>query len=152
MAEKAKKVKKPKKAVKKIKKVRKLRKFKPRTAKTVGTSMAEKEFKIFLESIGFKVDEQFQILYKFYDFIIKNTKLIIEFDGDYWHCNPTVYPNGPENKMQKDAIKNDKYKKGLAETRGYTLIRVWEKDFNENKPGVKKRLLEEFDKYKKLNG
>lgn len=134
-----------------IKKIKKRRKFKPRTAKTVGTSMAEKEFKKFLESIGFEVNEQFQILYKFYDFIVKDTKILIEFNGDFWHCNPTVYPDGPINKMQRDAIKNDKYKRGLAETRGYTLISVWEKDFNENAPKVKKMLLEELSEYKKNN-
>lgn len=141
---KIKKVKKPRSKLPKIQKIKKKRK--PRTAATVGTSMAEKEFKAFINSIGVQVDEQFQILYKFYDFIVKDLKLIIEFDGDYWHCNPAVYPNGPENKMQKAAITNDRYKTGLAEGRGYTLVRVWEKEFNEDKPAVEARILEAIKK------
>ena len=72
--------------------------------------------------------------------------LIIEFDGDFWHCNPAVYPTGPINNMQKKAIKNDLYKTDIANARGYTLIRVWEKDFNENLPMVKERLLKEVKK------
>lgn len=138
--------------IKKIKKKRikaKRIKRKPtRTAKTVGTSMAEKDFKKYLNSIGVAVDEQFQLLYKFYDFIVKDTNIIIEFDGDYWHCNPAVYPNGPENKMQKKAIENDRYKTALAQSKGYTIIRVWEKDFNENEPTVKKKILEAITDYR----
>ena len=78
---KVKKIKKPKSKLPKIHKIRKKRA--PRTAKTVGSSMAEKDFKKFLNSIGIEVEEQFQILYKFYDFIVKGMNLIIEFDGDF---------------------------------------------------------------------
>ncbi len=129
--------------IKKIKPVKPLKKRKkrpPRTAKTVGTSMAEKEFKLYLNSIGIQVDEQHKIQYKFYDFIIKGSNVLLEFQGDYWHCNPKVYPTGPINKIQKRTIINDEYKRKLAKMNGFEIVYVWEKEFNEDKEALRERL------------
>lgn len=43
--------------------------------------------------------------------------------------------------MQRKAIKNDRYKTALAESSGYKLIRVWEKDFNTKPDNVKENIL-----------
>lgn len=143
---------KPKKPVRKIRKVKKIKPVKRikvkkvRDVKDVGTSAAEWDFMVWLKAIGVDVQKQFRINYKFYDFKVKGTKLIIEFDGDYWHCNPSVYPNGPINNMQKEAVINDRYKNALAADSGYTVLRVWEKDFKENRAEVKKRVLAEVRK------
>lgn len=137
--------------IKKIKPVKPLKKRKkrpPRTAKTVGTSMAEKEFKIYLNSIGIQVDEQHKIQYKFYDFIIKGSNVLVEFSGGYWHCDPRLYPNGPINNIQKKTIINDRYKTYLAKINGYEIIYIWEKDFNDDKEKVKKYIFEELKKIK----
>ena len=131
---------KPLKPLKPIKLLKAKKKRAPRTAKTVGTSMAEKEFKLFLNSIGIQVDEQHQLNFKFFDFIIKGTKILIEFQGDYWHANPEVYPKGPINKVQRKAVINDAYKRGLAKMGGYQLIYIWEKEFNEDREGVENKL------------
>lgn len=129
-------------------KLRKLKPLKPlknkkkvtRTSKNVGTSLAEKEFKLFLNSIGIQVNEQHQVNFKFYDFLIKGTKILIEFQGDYWHANPEIYTNGPINKMQRRTLLNDAYKRGLAKMGGYQLIYIWEKEFNEDRLGVENKL------------
>ena len=42
-------------------------------------------------------------------------KLLIEFDGDYWHST-------------EEAIKNDKYKDELAHRNNYIIFRVKEKN------------------------
>lgn len=128
----------------KLKKVR--RKRKPRTAANVGTSMVEKEFGVFLESIGVHVDEQFQINYKFFDFIVKDSKILLEFHGSYWHGSPEVYEKEDLNKIQLRSIKNDIFKKALAERYGYKIIYVWEHHFNKDKSKVKKEILEEINK------
>ena len=130
---------KPLKPLKPIKPLKKKRKI-TRTSKNVGTSMAEKEFKLFLNSIGIQVDEQHQVNFKFFDFLIKGTKILIEFQGDYWHANPEIYPKGPINKMQRKAVLNDAYKRGLAKMGGYQLIYIWEKEFNEDRAGVENKL------------
>ena len=135
--------------LKPLKPLKKKKKY-TRTSKNVGTSITEKDFKLFLNSIGIDVEEQHQVNYKFYDFIIKNTKILIEFNGDYWHANPKVYPNGPINKMQKKSILNDAYKRALAKMGGYELIVICEKDFNENKEEIKEKL-KKYANIKPLN-
>ena len=135
--------------MKKIKKIKSLKKKFKRNKNNVGSSSIEKEFKLFLNSIGIEVDTQFEILYKFYDFIIKNSKILIEIDGGYFHCDKRLYPNGPINKMQKKSIINDNYKNSLAKIHGYYLIIIWEKDFNEDKEKVKKYIFEEIEKINK---
>jgi len=106
-------------------------------------SKLEVTFQNLLKELNIPFQCQFQLDYKFYDFKIKGKKILIEVDGDYWHCNPKKYPDGPINKKQQFAIKNDKFKNLLAKKSGYTLIRVWEEDIN-------KRPLVVLEKLKKL--
>lgn len=61
---------------------------------------------------------------------------IIEFQGDYFHCNPSIYKSSFYNitlKMTAEEKWNrDFIKKQRLEASGYLLLYVWEKDFNEN--------------------
>lgn len=109
--------------------------------KDICVSGFEKEVKKFLESLGIQVETQFKLNYKYYDFRIKNTMLLIEADGSYWHADPAIYKEGTLNKVQKACVVNDKYKNGLANKFGYKLLRIWENDFKKNRQGVKLSVL-----------
>ncbi|MAG25534.1 hypothetical protein CMI47_08150 [Candidatus Pacearchaeota archaeon] len=67
-----------------------------------------------------------------YDFWIVDTNILLEVNGDYWHCNPKVYVNGPINEWQKTAQRRDYLKRQYAKDMGYHLIYIWEKSINEN--------------------
>ena len=56
------------------------------------------------------------------DFYIDDIKLIIEFDGSYWH-NPEKFAS---------VVENDLFKTQLLEANGYTVIRVKENDYRKN--------------------
>jgi len=56
--------------------------------KTFPISKAEIEIKKFIEDLGHVVEPQFRIGSLKYDFLIKKLNIIIEYNGDYWHCNP----------------------------------------------------------------
>lgn len=78
----------------------------------------------------------------FYDFYLPKYNLIIEVDGDFWHCNPNSKHNIPKYATQqrnliKDAIKNE-----WAINNGYKILRFWEDDINNNIRQVKKIILE----------
>lgn len=73
-----------------------------------------------------------------YDFILPDYNILIECDGDFWHCNPLIYPNPSE--FQLERIKIDKLKNNIAERNGYRLLRVWEWDINNNIETVKESL------------
>ena len=69
---------------------------------------------------------------KSYDFRIKNTNILIEIDGDYWHGGP-----GVEKHFYKvDEVKqNDLIKDQLAKDNKFNLIRIWESNIY-NQPNM----------------
>jgi very-short-patch-repair endonuclease len=95
----------------------------------------EKIVKKILEEL--KIDYTFQkrIDYdknKFYitDFIINNTNIILEAQGDYWHGNPKIYPNPSNTQLEK--ITGDRNRKNILENLGYEVIYLWEYDLIHN--------------------
>ena len=81
-----------------------------------------------------------QLHYYLYDFCYN--KKIIEFNGDIWHANPTIYketdtPN-PYLKFttSKEIWQHDNNKNNIAKNKGYEILVIWEKDYNENKNQV----------------
>ena len=68
---------------------------------------------------------------KIYDeFIPPDT--LIEVNGDYWHCNPKVYPDGPINEMQESNVERDKQKEAWAKDNKYRFFVLWETDINKH--------------------
>lgn len=88
----------------------------------------ETKFAKILTDLGIKFKSQHVLKGKIYDFYLPDYELLIEVDGDYYHCNPRKYPKGPINKMQRKNIRNDIYKNALAKSWGFELIRIWEYD------------------------
>jgi G:T-mismatch repair DNA endonuclease (very short patch repair protein) len=81
---------------------------------------------------------------KIYDFYLPKYNILIEIDGDFWHCNPDTKYALPECKTQYINIENDKFKSQWALDNGYTLLRFWENDINNNIKQVKQTLLEQI--------
>jgi very-short-patch-repair endonuclease len=105
-------------------------------------SFAEKKVEAFLNEIdvGFVAHQKLGRYIP--DFQIKNTKTIIEVQGDYYHCNPKLYPDGPKNEHQIKYIINDYYKKCFYVGNGYVLIELWEHDIINNFDNVQKVIKE----------
>ncbi len=62
------------------------------------------------------------------DIYLPDYNTYIEVDGDYFHSNPKIYPNGPKTNTQKinwyrDIKKNEYYKKNNIK-----VLRFWESD------------------------
>lgn len=81
-----------------------------------------------------------------YDYTVMNKRKIIEFNGDYWHANPTIYANNwinPTNNMIAESIwKKDKYKNDLITQMGYSVLVIWENEYVTDKDEVIKRCLD----------
>ena len=69
-----------------------------------------------------------------YDFTYKDK--IIEFNGDYWHCNPKIYSRDFVNKRlnmtAEDIWNKDHIKEECAIRNGYKYLVVWELDYNQD--------------------
>lgn len=68
--------------------------------------------------------------------------IIVEFNGDFWHCNPKKYKNGPIHKIQEDKVKKDKILRNYCELNDIMLIEIWESDFKKNPDDIKSFLME----------
>jgi very-short-patch-repair endonuclease len=74
--------------------------------------------------------ENNQIGHYFYDFCITTLKIIIEFQGVYWHRKPEIYePNDSNIRKWKE----DEHKKLVAEQSGFEVLYIWEDDYCKNK-------------------
>jgi hypothetical protein len=70
-----------------------------------------------------------------YDFCYKNK--IIEFNGDFWHANPSIYESSNEiNNFLKLSVEQiwekDKIKNNFAKNKGYDVLVIWERDYKNN--------------------
>ena len=100
-----------------------------------------------LESFGYKMlsdmnisfQSQYLIGKKFLvDAFLNEYKLIIQFDGDYWHGNPLKYPN--PSKQQLKRITLDKSQDKYMIACGYTVFRIWENDLYKKTEQIKEKL------------
>lgn len=72
----------------------------------------------------------------FVDIVSEKYKTVIEFNGDYWHCNPLFYEDSffhPRKKLTALEIqKYDLEKIENLKNCGYNTIVIWEFDFKNN--------------------
>lgn len=74
--------------------------------------------------------EEHQIGFYVVDFAFPKARLAIECDGDYFHCNPAFYPNGPRTATQARNVKRVAFREAYLKREGWTVIHVWECDIN----------------------
>lgn len=81
-----------------------------------------------------------------YDVVFPDLKLVIEYNGDYWHCNPTRYAHDylhPTIGRLASTIWDQDAKKLAALTaRGFEYIVVWESDWKRDKANILEQIQE----------
>lgn len=82
-----------------------------------------------------------------YDLKIEN--LIIEFNGDYYHCNPNIKPysdpsyfNKVKGKTSREVWEIDEKKRLLAVDKGFHVHIVWESDWKKDPEGCIEKIKE----------
>lgn len=69
-----------------------------------------------------------------YDFCLRDKRKIIEFHGDYWHCNPDIYNSNYYNSSigmtAQEKWNYDKEKIKTTELNNYEVLIVWENEEN----------------------
>jgi very-short-patch-repair endonuclease len=89
--------------------------------------------------------------YYFYDFVVPDLKLCVEYHGDYWHCNPSkydaMYKHTQSGMLAKDIWHRDNVKLNtITSERGFSVMVVWESDCQDAKF---KHIMEKIDELKK---
>lgn len=71
-----------------------------------------------------------------YDYTNIEYKKVIEFQGDFWHCNPSIYDNNYYHKVQKkyayEILEKDLHKKQIAIINNCDILQIWESDYTKN--------------------
>jgi very-short-patch-repair endonuclease len=105
-------------------------------------SKPERLMEDILKSHGIEYVYQQEVSGFFYDFYIPSKNILIEVDGDFWHCKPGTKYETPKMPEQVKNVVNDKKKTAVACSNNYTLIRFWESDIQDNRLQVVKTLIE----------
>ena len=117
--------------------------------KSVIVSKKEKEIVKELKELGYKTISSYRVDSKICDIYIPSLNLIIEYFGDYWHCNPKKYEPDYYHQIKKKTAKElweyDKNKIDLAVEKGYNLEVVWESDYKSDKTIINK-LIKKYDR------
>jgi G:T-mismatch repair DNA endonuclease (very short patch repair protein) len=104
--------------------------------KSICVSKKEKEIRKILNKYGLKNIGSFKIDTKICDIYIPSLNLIIEYFGDYWHCNPSKYEptyfNKKKGKFAWELWEYDNNKLEFIKNNGYNLEVIWEKDLKNN--------------------
>ena len=100
-----------------------------------GCNISKNEYKIIneLKMYFSSITHQFTIYPKRYVYDFKINNKIIEYNGDYWHCNPEKYNENYFNTRLKMTAKEkwekDNEKIKYAKENGYDVFIIWEKDY-----------------------
>lgn len=88
-----------------------------------------------------KYDKEYKRYY-YYDFVLPDIKLCIEFNGDVFHANPKTFtesdkPNPFEKELTAKEIWDfDKRKLDILTKNNYNIIIIWESDYKNDKQKV----------------
>lgn len=90
----------------------------------------EKIVENWLINNGFNFQYQFGIGNFIADFVNEDERLIIECNGDYFHCNPNSKYKNPIHEVQKRNAYRDELKRKFYKENNWTLIELWENEIN----------------------
>lgn len=108
-------------------------------------SNIEKTFANLLDTLSIQYDVQYPVNGFLYDFYVESNNLLIEVDGDWWHCNEATGFE-PIYESQKRTVANDKIKNKVAADHNYILLRFWESDIKNNTMQVVETLIKHIKK------
>jgi very-short-patch-repair endonuclease len=97
-------------------------------------SLAEKEIASLLEALNIRYVRQFSVSDRYCcDFYLPEHKLVIEYYGTYWHCDPRKYDkeyyNQKKGKTAQQIWNYDEQREKAILENGYRVVVVWELDY-----------------------
>jgi very-short-patch-repair endonuclease len=114
----------------------------------------EKLFEKILEELSIPYQKKFRIYdktkenfwFREYDFLILDSRILVEVDGDYWHGNQSKFEQLSE--FQEKVKINDIVKQKFAEKNRYQVVRFWGSDIKQKYETVKNEFFELWQKLK----
>lgn len=80
---------------------------------------------------------------------------MVEYNGDYWHCNPKKYTPDFFHHVKKlsatEIWKRDEERLNTLKSAGYSTVVIWENDYHLNPSGTME-MLKDFMKKRCVSG
>ena len=112
----------------------------------VARSKTEKIIIKTLREKGYTVTHSYKLKRKVYDIVIPDLHMLIEFNGDYWHCNPKKYSSDYFNTKRQltasEIWEKDAEKEKLALKEGFNFLTIWESDYRKNRKIIFKKIIQ----------
>lgn len=114
--------------------------------KSNGRSKTCEKFLQCLDMVGIPTNREVPISGFIVDGLHTESRTIIEFYGDIWHCNPKKFSD-PElfcprlNRTVGQQWARDRKRLGVFYSLGYAVVTVWESEWNANQESEIKRIL-----------
>ena len=103
------------------------------------TTIPERIGYAILDSFGITYFRQHLIANKFcVDAFVPAVNLVIQFDGDYWHGNASIFPNLDKRQMKRTKL--DQSQDAYLNKCGFAIIRIWESDLKRHHGDVVSKL------------
>jgi len=93
-----------------------------------------------LANLNIEYVEEYVIDCWSFDFYLPKIDILLEVDGDYFHSNPKLYPDGPITNTQKINWYRDQKKNQFCNNNSLDLIRFWECDILGNEKWILQKL------------
>lgn len=109
-------------------------------------SKTEEEFVKMIDIFDIKYNRQYYVrdIKGYFDFYIKDKNILIEVDGDFWHCNPITKYSKPKYTSQRKNLEKDKIKNEWCQKNNIKLLRFWENDIKNNRTQIIEQLIKEL--------
>jgi len=105
------------------------------------TSGPELKLRKFIDKLNIKYKPNYRKIGVELDIYLPSLNKAIEFNGDYWHCNPLKYDESYYNQHKGlyayEIWKRDAMKKQVCEENNIQLLTVWEDEWNNNNKEVR---------------
>jgi very-short-patch-repair endonuclease/endogenous inhibitor of DNA gyrase (YacG/DUF329 family) len=98
---------------------------------TLSPTSIEAETYAALAAMDIAFEPQYSIGHAVVDAFIPSLNIVVECLGDFYHCNPAIYPDGPHCAIQRKAVDRDPWRRQALAAAGYRLVELWEKDIKE---------------------
>lgn len=100
-----------------------------------------------LKNIGFELDGIYSSMK--IDIINFDKKIAIEYNGDFWHCNPRKWkPEDYNNAIKMTAQEKwnkDRNRRFFLENNGFKVFVIWESDWKKNRQKYLERILDYYE-------
>lgn len=87
------------------------------------------------------------------DIVFSDLKIVVECNGNYWHCGTEYHDNFVHEVIGKTAFEirlSDEQRCEIIKNRNFDIIVIWEKDWHQNNKQIKENLINEINKKRNI--